>query len=86
MKRCGSEQELCMSNYLMIGGWSGPKKIPVHIVAETPEGYEIRVLERVYLPGRGLLKKGQLAFVPKRVVRVKDGEQTRNCAWKCKRT
>jgi len=74
-----------MSNYLMIGGWSGPKKIPVDIVAETPEQYEIRVLESVYLPGRGLLKKGQSAFVPRRLVRVKDGEQTRNCAWKCRR-
>ena len=71
-----------MSNYLMIGGWSGPKKIPVDIVAETPEEYKIRVLERVYLPGRGLLKKGQLAFVPRRLVHVKDGEQTRRRAWK----
>ena len=61
-----------MSSYLMIGGWSGPQKIRVHIVAETPEDYEVRVLERVYLPGRGLLKKGQLALVPRRLVRVKD--------------
>ena len=74
-----------MSNYLMISGWSGPQKIPVQIVAETAEEYEIRVLESVYLPGRGLLKKGQSAFVPRRLVRVKDGEQTGNCAWKCRR-
>ena len=65
-----------MSNYLIIGGWSGPQKIAVDIAGETPEQYEIRVLQRVYLPGRGLLEKGQSAFVPRRLVRVKDGEQT----------
>ena len=28
-----------MSNYLMIGSWSGPQKVPVDIVAETAEEY-----------------------------------------------
>jgi hypothetical protein len=54
-----------MSGYLVIGGWSGSQKVPVNIVGETAEDFEIQAVERVFLPGRGLLKEGQSIFVPK---------------------
>jgi hypothetical protein len=67
-------EEFCMSNYLTIGGWSGRRKIQVDIIGETPEGFEIKALEPVFLPGRGILKKGQSTLVPKRLVKVEDGD------------
>jgi hypothetical protein len=66
------EQERAMSSYLTIASWSGRRKIPVDIIGETPEGFEIKALERVFLPGRGILMAGQAAIVPKTIVRVKD--------------
>jgi len=59
-----------MSNYLTISGWSGPQKIPVDIISETSQDFEIRALERVFLPGRGIVRKGQSALVPKTLVEV----------------
>ncbi len=57
-----------MRDYLVIGGWSGRRKIPVHVVGETPDGFQIQALERVFLPGRGVLVEGQSTVVPKRLV------------------
>ena len=61
-----------MSDYLVIGGWSGRRKIPVDIIGETPDGFEIKALERAFIPGRGILKAGQLAVVPKTIVKLGD--------------
>lgn len=61
-----------MNQHLVIGGWSGRRKIPVSIVGETPDGFEIVALERVFVPGHGMLKKGQLSLVPKGVVEIKE--------------
>jgi len=55
-----------MSNYLVIGGWSGRRKIPVDIIGETADGFEIMPLERAFLPGRGVLKEGEATSVPKK--------------------
>jgi hypothetical protein len=59
-----------MSDYLVIGGWSGRRKIPVDIIAETPDSFQIKPLERVFLPGHGILKKGQSTHVSKSVIKV----------------
>jgi hypothetical protein len=64
-----------MSDYLVIGGWTGRRKIPVTILAETADGFRIKAGERVLLPGRGILKKGQLAFVPKSVIKLQSQNQ-----------
>jgi hypothetical protein len=58
-----------MSGYLLIDGWNTCQKVPVNIVGETPDGFQIQATERVFLPGRGFLKKGQLALVPKVTVK-----------------
>jgi hypothetical protein len=58
-----------MSDYLVIGGWSGRRKIPVNIVAETADGFEIKPLESAFIPGRGTLRAGQRAVVPKAIVK-----------------
>jgi hypothetical protein len=55
-----------MSDFLVIGGWSGRRKIPV----ETPEEFRIKVLERVLVPGRGILEKGQSTLVSKSVIKL----------------
>ncbi len=54
-----------MGDFLVISGWSGRRKVPVQILGETPEGFRIRPLERVLLPGRGFLEKGKATLVPK---------------------
>jgi len=59
-----------MSKHLVIGGWSGHRKIPISIVGETADGFQIVALEQVFLPGHGMLKKGQLSLVPKGVVEI----------------
>jgi hypothetical protein len=59
-----------MSDYLVIGGWSGRRKIPVNILSETPDGFEIEPLESAFIPGRGALKAGQSAVVPKAIVKL----------------
>jgi len=59
-----------MSSYLVIGGWSGRRKIPVNLIGETPEDFQIEILEPAFLPGRGVFKEGQSTFVPKRIVEV----------------
>jgi hypothetical protein len=61
-----------MSGYLIIGGWSSSQKVPVNIIGETAEGIQIEAIERIFLPGRGFLKKGQSAVVPKKTVK-RDG-------------
>lgn len=58
-----------MSGYLVIGGWSSSQKVPVNIIGETAEGFQIEAVERVFLPGRGILKKGQSVLVPKITVK-----------------
>jgi hypothetical protein len=55
-----------MSDFLVIGGWSGRRKIPV----ETPEEFRINVLERVLVPGRGILEEGQSNHVSKSVIKL----------------
>jgi hypothetical protein len=57
-----------MSDFLVIGSWSGRWKIPVKIINETAEGFWIKTLERVLLPGRGFLEKGQSTLVSKSVI------------------
>ena len=59
-----------MSDFLVIGGWSGRRKIPVEIVGETPEEFRINVLERVLVSGRGILEEGQLTLVSKSVIKL----------------
>jgi hypothetical protein len=59
-----------MTDYLVISGWSGCRKIPVNIISEMEDGFQIKALERVFLPGRGILKEGQSTFVSKSVVTV----------------
>jgi hypothetical protein len=61
-----------MSGYLLIDGWNSSQKVPVNIIGETADGVQIQAMERVFLPGRGFLKKGQLALVPKITVK-RDG-------------
>jgi hypothetical protein len=63
-----------MSNYLVIGGWSSRRKIPVEVIAETAEGVQIKAIERIFLPGRGMLKEGQSACVPKQIIMLGDGD------------
>jgi hypothetical protein len=70
-------EELGMSDYLVIGGWAGRRKIPVNIISETPDSFQIQALERVFLPGRGILKEGQSTLVSKRLVTVEHGDQSR---------
>ncbi len=52
-----------MSDCIVIGGCTERRKIPVRITGETPEGFRIEALERVALPGRGFLEKGESAFI-----------------------
>jgi hypothetical protein len=59
-----------MSDYLVIGSWSGSRKIPVSILNETPDSFEIKAIEKVFLPGRGILREGQSTCVPKGTVRI----------------
>jgi hypothetical protein len=66
-----------MNGYLIIAAWNGRRKIPVNVIGETPKGFEIRAEERVFLPGRGLLKSGESAFVSKDVVEVQRSDQSR---------
>jgi hypothetical protein len=61
-----------MSDFLVIGGWTGRRKIPVKIINETAEGFWIKALERVLLPGRGFLEKGQSTLVSKSVITLAD--------------
>ena len=61
-----------MRNYLTIGGWDGRQKIPVDIINETPEEFEIKAQKRIFLPGRGVLKEGQSTLVPKRLIKMDD--------------
>jgi hypothetical protein len=49
---------------------SGRRKIPVEIVGETPEEFRINVLERVLVPGRGILEEGQSSLVSKSVIKL----------------
>ena len=64
-----------MSDYLVIGDWTGQRQIPVEIIGETPGGFQIKALERVFLPGRGFLKKGQSALVAKSLVKMQDRDR-----------
>ncbi len=59
-----------MDGYLLIGGWSGVRRVPVEIVSETTNGIEIKARARAFLPGRGMLQKGQSTLVPKAVVKA----------------
>jgi hypothetical protein len=65
-----------MSDFLVIGGWTGRRKIPVKIIGETPEGFRIKALERVLLPGRGFLEKGQSTLVSKSVIKLAEVRET----------
>ncbi len=63
-----------MGNYLRICGWSGCARIPVTVVGETASEFRIEAVENTFLPGRGTLKRGQTAYVPKTAVRLDAGE------------
>jgi hypothetical protein len=58
-----------MSDFLVIGGWTGRTKAAVKILDVTPEEFRIEALERVMLPGRGFLEKGQSILVSKTVIK-----------------
>jgi hypothetical protein len=64
-----------MSAYLVVDGWTGRRKVPVNIIGETAEGFQIEALERVFLPGRGVLKEGQSAFVSRSIVTLEPGRR-----------
>src|SRR5271167_4002863 len=65
----GSENgDWAMSDFLVIGGWTGRVKTPVKVLDEMPEEFRIEALERVMLPGRGILEKGQTTLVSKTVI------------------
>jgi len=64
-----------MSDYLVIGGWSGRQKVPVQILSETPDGFWIKPQERAMLPGRGLIKRGHRVHVPRTVIKLDTGER-----------
>ncbi len=64
-----------MSDYLVIGGWSGRQKVPVQILGDTPDGFWIRPQERAMLPGRGFIKRGQRVHVPRSVIKLDTGER-----------
>lgn len=59
---------------LLMQGWAGLSRHPIEILAETPQRYRVRMVERTPLPGR-VLNAGDEALVPKRSVRVQ--EETR---------
>jgi hypothetical protein len=57
-----------MGSYLRICGWGGCKKIPVTVIGETEDDFQIKAVEGAFLPGRGAIKKGQCLSVPKNSV------------------
>jgi hypothetical protein len=61
-----------MSDYLVIGGWNGSRKVPVNVIAETASGFHVTAMEQVFLPGRGVLREGQSTFVPRDAVILED--------------
>ncbi len=63
-----------MGSYLRVCGWSGCRRIPVTVVGETEEEFRVEAIESTFLPGRGTLKKGQSAYVPKTAVRLETRE------------
>jgi hypothetical protein len=63
-----------MGSYLEVCGWSGCRKIPVTVIGETAEEFRVEAIESTFLPGRGTLKKGQSAYVPKTAVTLESGE------------
>jgi hypothetical protein len=67
-------EEYNMGSYLRVCGWSGCEKIPVTVIGETASEFRIEAVENTFLPGRGTLKKGQSAYVPKTAVRLDAGE------------
>ncbi len=62
-----------MGSYLEVCGWSGCEKIPVTVIGETEEDFQIEAVEPAFLPGRGAIKKGQCIFVPKNTVKLANG-------------
>ena len=64
-----------MSDYLVIGGWSGRQKIPVQVLNETPDGFWIKPEERAFVPGRGILKRGQRVLVPRNLIKLDSSEK-----------
>jgi hypothetical protein len=65
--------EMRMSGFLVVDGWTGRRKVPINIIGETADGFQIEALERVFLPGRGILKEGQSAFVSRKIVTLEPG-------------
>ncbi len=63
-----------MGGYLRVCGWSGCAKIPVTVTGETASEFRIEAVENSFLPGRGILKKGQPAYVPKTAVKLEAGK------------
>ena len=64
-----------MSDYLVTGGWSGRQKIPVQVLNESPDGFWIKPKQRAFLPGRGILKRGQRVLVPRNLIKVDTSEK-----------
>jgi hypothetical protein len=70
-----------MSDYLVVRGWSGRQKVPVQVLTETPDEFWIKPEERAFVPGRGILKRGQRVLVPRNLIKLdtreKQGEPRR---------
>ena len=70
------EAESCaMSDYLVIGGWNGRQKVPVQVITETPDGFWIKPEQRAFVPGRGVLKRGQRVLVPRNLIKLDSNEK-----------
>ena len=63
-----------MSDYLVIGGWSRRQKVPVQVLTETPDGFWIKPEARAFVPGRGILKRGQRVLVPRNLIKLDSSE------------
>jgi hypothetical protein len=56
-----------MSDYLVVDGWNGRQKIPVSIVSETPDSFEIKAIERVFYPAAAYSRKANQHVFPREV-------------------
>lgn len=62
-------------SHIVINGWSGRREIPVGVIGETLDAFQIVALEPVFMPGRGMLRKGELALIPKCLVELQPAAQ-----------
>jgi hypothetical protein len=57
-----------MTGYLVIDGWNGSRRIQVDIVGETPDEFRIEPRERIFIPGWGMLSRGDAVLVSKTLI------------------